>query len=286
MKNIFIKDRKYLILFSLFLLSILSCENAETIKTKTQSHNKKIEEQTTEQIKYNLVYTKYKLPLPLELFNFLEKYSQFNEEYLNSTKDIEKYFTEIEKAIILGIYTTDFAYCNIFANSNLSVVYFETSKLIANSINIEVGYNQNFVERIEANNNNKDSLVLIADESYWKACNHLEETGQKNILPFVVFGTWIEGVYIISQSKESVPETRIKEHVFNKKEGLENIINYLYDVQIETSAFYYNDDLKKIIKKLEILLSLYEKYELQNSNENYSEIEKEITKIRNFAIQL
>ncbi len=279
------KNKIYFILFSILLLNIWGCENAEIINTRKQSNNKKIEEVKAKNTDYNLVYTKYKIPLPLDLFNFLGKYSQFNKEYLNSTENKENYFTEVEKAINLGIYTTDLVYCNIFTKSNLSLKYFQTAKIIANSINIEVGYTQDFIERLESNRENKDSLIQIVNESYWKACNHLQNSGQNNILPFVVFGNWIEGIYIISQSKESVPETRIQEHILNKQKGLENTINYLYDVQIESSAFYYCDDLKKTIKKLENLLSLYENYEIKNSNENYVKIENEIIKIRNFYIQ-
>ncbi len=275
------KNKFYIILFSILLFNIWACDESNNNKTTDD----KIVEEKIEEINYNLVYTKYKLPLPLKLFNFLEKYSEFNNEYLNLPKNREKYISEIEKAVNLGIYTTDLVYCNIFTQSELSIEYFETTKLLANSINIEVGYNKIFIERLESNSNNKDSLIQIVDESYWKACNHLEESKQNNILPFVVFGSWIEGIYIISQSKESVPETRIKEHIINKKQGLENIINYLYDVQIESSAFYYNDDLKKIIVKMENLLLLYENYELDNSNENFVKIENKIIKIRNIAIQ-
>ncbi len=274
--------KKLLVLSLLFLfifLSIFGCDNSSS------NINSLIKNDSTSKQNYNLVYTKYKIPLPVELFKFLEKNSKFNLQYLNDIKNTENYLTEVEKATNLGIYTTDLIYCNVFVQSELSLIYFDNTKSISNSINIQVGYTKDFIKRLETNCNNKDSLISIVDESYWKACNHLDKNGQNNILPFVVFGNWIEGLYIITQSKETVPETRIKEHILSKKQGLENIINYLFDVQIESSAFYYNNDLKAIIKHLEVLLKLFEKQELKPTDKQiYYTIEKEIIKIRNSAV--
>jgi len=93
----------------------------------------------------------------------------------------------------------------------------------------------------------------------------------KNKIHFILFSILL--LNILGCENAETINTKIKEHILNKKEGLDNIINYLYDVQIESSAFYYTDDLKINIKKLDGLKSLYENYELENSNDNYLKIE-------------
>lgn len=246
-------NKKYFFLIVLIIFFALSCEPVNNENPKIKKNIKPAADKDN-----NLVYSKYKIPLPIEIFSFLEKYSKFNGNYLNKTTNKNHYIKELDRAINLGIYTTDLVYCNKFFESDLSIQYFETAKDLANSIGIYTGYTPEFVQRLQENSTNKDSIIKIVEESYSKACNDLHKNEKNNILPFVVFGNWIEGVYIIIQSKESVPAERIKEQVLKQKTGLQNVINYILDVQIETSAFYYSDDLSIIMEQLKYIIQLYE----------------------------
>ena len=270
---------------TLFFLSIISLFYT-SCDYETSNRNNNVDtiyiSQTDNIKKSNLVYTKYNIPLTIDLFQLIQEKSQFIPNNINPKENSEKYLSIISKAINLGIYTTDLAYCNIFSQGQQSVEYFNLTKEIANSLHIEKGYNQDFIERLDANIDNKDSLISIANDSYWRACNYLDENGNNNILPFVVFGGWIESLYIIINSQgENLSAELIKKYLIEQNTGLENLINYLYDVQIESTAFYFNGDLKIIIKQLETLSILFEKYEFKkNKDKIYQDITNLILDIR------
>jgi hypothetical protein len=109
---------------------------------------------------------------------------------------------------------------------------------------------------MENNVNSADSLSNIAAESYWKACNYLADNEKNNILPFVIYGGWVESQYLTIASND-LKDTR--EQILNQREGLLSLINYLYEVMIESSAFYYNYDIKTIIVKLNNIKKVYDK---------------------------
>ena len=268
------------------LFILLTCSFLLTCNTPTSDHNNKndtIQNNNSSIKSYNIVYTKYKIPLTIDIFDFLKKHGTFEINVINPISNKDDYLTVISKAINLGIYTSDLAYCNIFSQGQLSVEYFDLTSKFANHLHIKDGYDKKFIDRIQKNTNDRDSLTSIANESYWKACNYLEANGNNNILPFIVFGGWIESLYIILFSEnDNISDIMIRDYIINQKVGLNNLINYLYDVQIESTAFYFNKDLKIIIKELETLKILYEKYDFkENKPEIYKKIVTNIKEIRN-----
>ena len=97
----------------------------------------------------------------------------------------------------------------------------------------------------------------------WKAvmcgvCMYLATTkvGEESRLPFVIYGGWVESQYLTVASND-LKTTR--EQIMNQREGLLSLINYLYEVMIESSAFYYNYDIKTIIVKLNNIKKIYDK---------------------------
>ncbi|MCQ2253611.1 MAG: hypothetical protein MJZ61_09185 [Bacteroidales bacterium] len=205
----------------------------------------------------NVVYTKYGIPLPVDLFRYLVLEDvPFNMDLLTPLENREKYTKETKQAMILGVYSADIAYCSLYRRQQEVMDYFNCAFKIADRLDIAEGFNFRYVERMEYNVNSADSLSLIANESYWKACNYLNENEKNNILPFVIYGGWVESQYLTISSND-MKSTR--DLIMNQQEGLQNLINYLYEVMIESSAFYYNYDIKTIIFQLTNLKKVYDK---------------------------
>lgn len=272
--------------FKIFLLVIIlgsACNN------KVEKKGKELDNQNTIKSTANfeiIVYTKYEIPLNIDLINFLYQNGiEFNQEILNPLSNREGYFTEISKALNLGIYTSDLAYCTVFYKSQLSLEYFDANRLLAQELGFSEGYDKVYYQRLERNASNKDSLKRIAEESYWKACNFLEDNNKNNILPFVVFGGWIETMYLFVEQNQKNPEKEIlKKQIIIQNDVVSNIIKYLYEVMIETSAYYYNEELKIIIAELKVLDKLYKDF---NSNQNeivFQKIESKIKHLRDLYI--
>jgi hypothetical protein len=76
-----------------------------------------------------------------------------------------------------------------------------------------------------------------------------------------------------------------REQIMNQQEGLLRLIKYLYDVMIESSAFYYNYDIKHIIMDLNNVKKVYDKVAGGSIDaQTYSEICKRIKTMRSELI--
>ncbi len=237
----------------LLLAGIEGCSDGKKnrVKTKVDSEGGSSAEVT------NVVYTKYGIPLPIDLFKYLvTEEIPYNNDLLLPLENMDKYTKEPKQAMALGVYSADIAYCSLYKRQQEVMGYFNCSFKLADKLDISEGFNFRYVERMENNVNSADSLSNIAAESYWKACNYLADNEKNNILPFVIYGGWVESQYLTIASND-LKDTR--EQILNQREGLLSLINYLYEVMIESSAFYYNYDIKTIIVKLNNIKKVYDK---------------------------
>jgi hypothetical protein len=234
------------------------------------------------------VYTKYEIPLNIDILNFLfDSNINFDKDLINPAGHKENYLTEISRAINLGIYTSDLAYSTVFSESQLSLDYFNINRELANDLGFIKGFDETYFKRLEENASNRDSLKIIAEESYWVACDYLEEEDKNNILPFVVFGGWIETMQILVNLENDFYKNDIlKKQILNQNYAVTNIIKYLYDVMIESSAFYFSEDLKNIITQLKIIEKLYKDYQNNKSEKVYEKIKSKIIEIRNTQTEM
>ena len=227
----------------------------------------------------NVVYTKYGIPLPVDLFTYLvAEEIPYNNDLLVPLENMEKYTKETKQAMALGVYSADIAYCSLYKKQQEVMGYFNCSFKLADKLDISEGFNFRYVERMENNVNSADSLSKIAAESYWKACNYLNDNDKNNILPFVIYGGWIESQYLTVASND---QKNTRTQILNQREGLLSLINYLYEVMIESSAFYYNYDIKTIIFNLNSIKKIYDKVDNDDFEVHYyNEICQKIKKMR------
>ncbi len=227
-----------------------------------------------------VTYTKYDIPLPVELFKYLiDESIPFNPDILNNPDKGGQYTKETEQAAALGLYSADLAYCAVYNKQQAVMDFFNCSQAIADNLNVSAGFDRTYIDRFENNIECADSLSSIASNSYWTACNFLDENGKNNILPFVIYSSWVESLYLTIKSND-LNDT--KAQIINQKQGLLNLISYLYEVMIESSAFYYNMDIKLMIWKLNNLKTIYEKIiDKDIDPQLYSDICSKIVTMRN-----
>lgn len=227
-----------------------------------------------------VTYTKYDIPLPVELFKYLiDESIPFNPDILNNPDKGGQYTKETEQAAALGLYSADLAYCAVYNKQQAVMDFFNCSQSIAESLNVSAGFDRTYIDRFENNIECADSLSSIASNSYWTACNFLDENGKNNILPFVIYSSWVESLYLTIKSND-LNDT--KAQIISQKQGLLNLISYLYEVMIESSAFYYNMDIKLMIWKLNNLKTIYEKIiDKDIDPQLYSDICSKIVTMRN-----
>jgi hypothetical protein len=241
-----------------------------------KQQNNDIKLKDTLSINKSSIYKRYSIPLPIEIFREINKNYRFGEQCLTPLPNKETTYSQIKDAIMLGIYSADLAYCSVLENGQTTLNYSDACGFFAKELRIEDAYNTKYIDRLKNNINNTDSLIIITNNAYSQTCNLLENYGFHNIMPFVVYSGWIESLYLTFCSMpDSLEKTDFVKQIISKVK-ISTLINYLYDVQIETSAYYYNDQLRSLIFNLLKIQHLFKQH-LKGKN-SYQEIIERISK--------
>lgn len=222
----------------------------------------------------------FHLPSPVELFMFMwEDGAPFNKANLNSIENAVKYADSKKKSLNLGIYSADLAYCTIYDKNQETMSLFSATKTLAEDLGLTEGFDQEILDRIDRNIENSDSLYQITSDSYSKSLTFLQSQGQTQILPYIVYGGWLESVYIITQTiKEFKPESDIAIRIVDQGILLENLIDFFVFIEKEDPS------ATPIIKDLEALKLIFDKALIAEdgkmSIEVYTEMKEKLNELR------
>ncbi len=220
-----------------------------------------------------------KVPSPIELYIFMyNSNAKFSSNFLNPVDNHSKYTTRIKKALNLGIYASDLAYCTVFKQNKETFSYFSVTKKIADDLALTEGFDENIVKRIDANMNNSDSLYQITNDSYSIAVRFLEQQGKEDLLPLMITGAWIESVNLAIKSVEKFdPNNEIVIRIADQGLLLENILELFQYVK-------NNPEYKEIIDLLiDLQLSydkLFDNTDVVITKKQYDEITNKVKAIR------
>jgi hypothetical protein len=211
----------------------------------------------------------------------------YNKNILCTLGNADLAVTSVSKAINLGFYSSDLAYCTVFEQNKDAADYFEITKRLSEDLKINVGYSQETVDRFHRNINNSDSLYAISSENYWKTCDFLEETQHINVLPFIIVGSWVESMHLSIHAIEKAPnnEDSIRNRIALQKEPLANLIEYLYATLVDIKVFKINQDIQRIVKELLDLQSTYDQFGtnpegVKITKAQFDSISEKVSKIR------
>lgn len=194
----------------------------------------------------------YSIPSPVEMAAMLKKLdAPYEYSYLNDVQQSDKYLKTDKQALNLGIYASDLSYTCIYNQSNESMYYMEVNRKLAEELDISSAIDNQTVESFDANINNRDSVLEILSQTFWKVDAYLKDNGRDNISALIIAGGWIEGMYLTTQMLEQQDASEeIQRKVAEQKYSLDNLISLF-----ET----YGDD-PMLAATLEDLRSLEEVY--------------------------
>lgn len=162
--------------------------------------------------------------------------ARYSAKLLNPIENLSKYSSLKAKALGLGIYGIDLGVTNIFDQTQESVLYLRCTNKMATSLGISGAFDENTSARLDANSDNKDSLLAIITESYKTADNYLQENGQAGISTLMVVGAWVEGMYIASQIATDTKNQPIADRIAKEKGTLNDLIGLLEGYKAETEG--------------------------------------------------
>lgn len=217
-----------------------------------------------------------KLVLDLIAKNNLE----YNPDFLNDPNYVNKYTLEFFKAVNLGIYGSDLTISSTFDQTQESMVFLKCVNVLAGNLGVNAAFDQRMFDRIQNNENNKDSVLQIITESFKKVDEILKNNNRPGTSAIILAGCWIEGLYVSCQMAKVVSAESIIKTILAQKESLHNLVALLESVSLKESENFLLAELKE----------LHKIYEVAETNTTYNtaaiaSISQKITELRTRVVE-
>ena len=172
------------------------------------------------------------IPFPTNIFDSLHYvHAQYQNTIANPVDNLSKYSQSNAEAINLGIYGADLSYVISFEQFQQVGGYMKATKYLADKAGVPMAFTQDVIERCQKNSNNKDSLTKLVFGSYVIIDRALKSDQRKATEVLVLAGGWIEGLYITTQSLQTLSAVTDRQGGYNvlidQKKYLDILLNQL-----------------------------------------------------------
>lgn len=173
----------------------------------------------------------YPIPTSFEVTKMLQDANaSYEAEITNEPENVDKYVAEWQKALNLGVYGADISYASTFDKKQESLEFLKASRQLIDDLNISTAYTKNMADRVEANLENKDSLIMIITESFYSTYNYLNQSGEEKTSLLVVAGSVIEGLYITTELiKQSDHDPKLMSVLAQQKDQVQKLAELMED---------------------------------------------------------
>jgi hypothetical protein len=201
---------------------------------------------------FRFSYTIANLPSPMTIFDEVTK-SQLpvRIDLLNPSSNVKKYNTTLKQAFNYGIYGVDLAYLVINERNTEIYSYYTSSKTLAERLNLGETFKR-FVDRFEANQENRDSLSRVIDEAYAATDAYLRSNERLETASQILAGSWLECQYITVNLLKDVkrsPENEILfQRVWEQRVYLDNINKVLGEFSDKEEMAAIKADFDKLLE--------------------------------------
>lgn len=172
--------------------------------------------------------------------------AEYNPSLLNDPENANKYNLESAKALNLGIYGSDLNATNVFDQTQESMLFLKCVNILAKSIGVSNAFDEQMVNRMEANKQNRDSTLEVISGAFKKADKILKDNGRPGTSSLIVAGAWIEGMYLAINTANDTKYDAMAIEILKQKESLGYLIELLIVSKISDDSNYVLDDLKSL----------------------------------------
>ena len=191
----------------------------------------------------------YSLPSPLETAMLIKNAGAvYDEGLLNPTGNTSLYVTSKSKALNLGIYSTDLSYASLFDQTQATLDYIAAAKEMADGLNILDAINEETIQTLEDNINNREMIIDIISETLMNSSSFLKENGLEATASVILVGGWMEGLYIATSLADatSMEDNKLIERIVDQKLSLDIMVNLLNESQEDEDAMSVLQDVMAI----------------------------------------
>jgi DNA-directed RNA polymerase subunit F len=131
----------------------------------------------------------------------------------------------MKQAVNLGIYGADLSYASMFDQKQESMNHLAAAQKLAREMGVADALDEKIVERLNANQDSRDSLMKIVSEAYADLNGYLKEDARLEVAALVVSGGWIEALYLSTQYS-GAGNSAIRQRIAEQKYSLTNLLEY------------------------------------------------------------
>jgi hypothetical protein len=243
--------RAWVFIFGILII-LSGCKSSKKEPAET---TQPLEEKTAKE-KVIVELSGYPIPTSFEIMKMInESGASYIYTLSNLADKVDQYITSKEKALNLGVYGADLSYAITYGMKQEAMLYLEASIILITEMGISTAFNVNYVQRIEDNQDDKDSLISVLSDSFIDTWDYLTENEKAIQAVLIASGSWIEGLYISTQIAINAPDnTHFLEIIASQKNSLHKLLEIIAPVKDDIDVFYiYNGlmDLSKIYEEIE-----------------------------------
>ncbi len=258
-----------MLLAAFLMFSSSSCKNQKS-SDKDQAADRGTGKAYDQKTKVIGEISEYPLPTSFEVTTLLvEAGASYILNLCNPVENVNRYISLKSKALNLGVYGADLSYAATYNQAQETMQYLDVSRELIEELEIEAGFNDEMVNRIERNIDDVDSLISIISDSFIKTYQYLSSNQQDDMSILVMAGSWVEALYITTQiSLISKDNSEIIEIIEDQNISLEKLLEVMAPIRvIDTGADIY-----------EALTGLQEIYQQAGPNFSQEQLEELTTK--------
>ncbi len=203
------------------------------------------------------------MPNPSDVPALLQRSDiSFDGALVNNAEKAQDYTLTNDKAAMnLGVYSTDLGYLCVYGQADQALSYFKASQSLVNKIGIAGAFEQEMLNRFEENLANKDTLLILVDQSSSLAREFLNENESYNTSALIVTGSFIEGLYIATASVANYPDESFKDELMvsmmteiaDQQTSLEGLLALIGKLEDGSSAKDMESALQELLKEFQEL---------------------------------
>ncbi len=218
----------------------------------TQKQNNTKTEFTTD---YQLLNA---MPNPIEMTDLIKSSGvEYDNSLLNKPENIEKYNTEHQMALNLGVYSVDLGYANLHNKTQDAIKFLDATRKMAEGLKVAQFFDFEKIKKITQETKDMNELILTTGLGLTAMRQKLEEDKRGEVLTLMVIGGWVESLYLATQVAEKANKPALNEKIADQKLVAEVILKEL-------------EPNKSVSKHIEKLYN-----DLQKINESYKNISVE-----------
>jgi len=279
------KNKKFnhtiLVILALFILAsgLNSCKNVSKDKDATDFPQEEVDVKD----RIGQEVSEFVYPLP-ETDDVVDLINEIGIPYIaitNSVDNVNKYFTAKSKAYNIGVYGTDLSYSSTYNLTQETMLYLEAINQLGNDLGISSIYNEDLLNSIDENINNKEKLVEIITTTVYDTYDFLNNNGKGDLSILMVAGGWIEAMYLsanVSLNAANNPE--LLKVIYSQKPSLDKLLSLLEERKEDA-------DIQELLDLMQPVNSAFNGFESENiTAEQFNAFDTAINDLREKVINL